>query len=707
MRRFWTALSIPRANLGDPSLRGKGGRKICLQLFLLSLFALRAPAQSVPAPTTNIALGHSVVALTGPWKFHIGDNPKWADPSFDDSHWETVDLTPQAGSIDPSLGTEGFSPGWTAKGHPGYSGFAWYRIRLHITGADGPLALLSPTNFDNSYQLFANGRLIASYGDFDRPVPTVYASAPAMFALPGFGGQHSQDGSTVVAFRFYMAPAALLQPQTGGMHSPPVIGLVSAVTAAYHVAWEEAYRVGSSLLATAILYFAFALLILMLYAFDRTETILLWPLAACVLAGISYALIFLLGTMQVMTAQTGNTLLSVSFSIFSGLWMMTWWTYFGLQDKKWIRNTIGVLVLWFIAESVLFEILLFGGSASPRVFAAHTVSELATDAAELVLLILIAYFGWRRTQRAGGALFLALFFYALLFLQPVLNWLHVRTTWLPFGISFPLALMAEFAMLFCFSLVLLGQFRSSQRRQQAMEQDVKQAQEVQQVLIPEELPQVPGLSVESEYRPAREVGGDFFQIIPHVIDGSVLIVVGDVTGKGLQAGMLVALIVGSIRTAADTSSDPLFILEALNRRLLGRGHAHATALAMRIASDGAVTLANAGHLPPYLNGKELPMEGAMPLGIIEGAEFSVMHFQLAPGDRLILLSDGVAEAQDEQGQLFGFERIHDLLQKTITAAEIASAAQTFGQQDDISVLRIVRGQRAVQRMDAQPAMALG
>jgi predicted transposase YbfD/YdcC len=83
---------------------------------------------------------------------------------------------------------------------------------------------------------------------------------------------------------------------------------------------------------------------------------------------------------------------------------------------------------------------------------------------------------------------------------------------------------------------------------------------------------------------AREVGGDFYQILPNDTDGSVLIVVGDVTGKGLQAGMLAALIVGAIRTSADTSSDPLQVLQTLNKRLCGRGHAHATCLALRIAA---------------------------------------------------------------------------------------------------------------------------
>jgi serine phosphatase RsbU (regulator of sigma subunit) len=154
--------------------------------------------------------------------------------------------------------------------------------------------------------------------------------------------------------------------------------------------------------------------------------------------------------------------------------------------------------------------------------------------------------------------------------------------------------------------------------------------------------------------------------------------------------MLVALIVGAIRTATDTNFDPLHILWTLNQRLCGRGQAHATCLALRIASDGAAMLANAGHLPPYLNGKELPMEGAMLLGMIENAEFSVMHFQLQSGDKLMLMSDGIAEAQDAHGHLFGFERIQAMLQKPVTAAEVATAAQNFGQEDDISVLSVTR-----------------
>jgi serine phosphatase RsbU (regulator of sigma subunit) len=239
-------------------------------------------------------------------------------------------------------------------------------------------------------------------------------------------------------------------------------------------------------------------------------------------------------------------------------------------------------------------------------------------------------------------------------------------------------------------LLLLRRLLLSVRRPRVMALDLKQAQEVQRVLMPKEQPPIAGLAIETEYRPACEVGGDFFQIVEHPTDGSVLIVAGDVVGKGLKAGMLVALLVGAIRTATDTSLDPEFVLGVLNKRLLRRGDAQATCLALSIAKDGEATLANAGHMAPYLNGEALPMEGALPLGMIEGAEPSLMRFKLAVGDKLLLMSDGIAEAMDADGQLFGFDRIHDLLRTATTAAQLASAAQSFGQDDDISVISVTR-----------------
>ncbi len=215
--------------------------------------------------------------------------------------------------------------------------------------------------------------------------------------------------------------------------------------------------------------------------------------------------------------------------------------------------------------------------------------------------------------------------------------------------------------------------------------EIHAARNVQQYLIPAHMPPTPGFSVESEYRPAREVGGDFFQVLPQA-DGSLLLVIGDVAGKGIQAGMLATLIVGAVRTAASFTSGPARILALLNDRLCGR--AFVTCLALHIEQDGSATLVNAGHLPPYLNGKEMPVEGALPLGAVPGMQFPASRFKLAAGDSLLLMTDGVAEAQNSQGQLYGFDQIAHLLRSGAGGAALASAAQAFGQEDDITVLTL-------------------
>lgn len=100
--------------------------------------------------------------------------------------------------------------------------------------------------------------------------------------------------------------------------------------------------------------------------------------------------------------------------------------------------------------------------------------------------------------------------------------------------------------------------------------------------------------------------------------------------------------------------------------------------------------AKARHLPPYLHRTELSTEGALPLGITKGAQFSVIHFPVAPGDQLTRMSGGVADVQNDHGLLLGFERIRELLRKSFTAALVATAAQNFDQEDDISVLSVTR-----------------
>jgi serine phosphatase RsbU (regulator of sigma subunit) len=664
----------------------------------LGLIGLRTASASTSdtTPATQVTLGHSVVALNGPWKFHVGDDPRWADPNFDDSGWETVDLTPKAGSFDPYDGSSGYVPGWTAKGHPGYWGYAWYRIRVQTAARPGEkLALAGPSDVDDAYQVFANGKLLGSFGNFRgqglRPV--VYETEPMMFLLPqaGTSGSDSTQPTTqLLAFRVWMEPNTLtFVPDAGGIHFAPLLGEASTVAVRNQLAWLVLVRAWASLAVVAALFFLLAVLACSLLLFDRSDPVYLWLAAVFLMTAIYNAMLCLTAWTQLAEEAWNLTLAVFLNPLTLGGWVMVWWVWFRLRSPAWIPKAIAGLTLLYMLSEALGENFLVTVISHP-VSAAFHLASLGIRLLFLLLLVLIFIWGIRQQGREGWLALPAVILMGISQFQNELEILRVRVVWFPFGTQASLELIASVALAAAIFALLLRRLLLSLRQQRELALDVKQAQEVQQVLIPEDLPHVPGLTIESEYRPAREVGGDFFQIIPHGNDGSVLIVVGDVTGHGLQAGMLVALIVGAIRTAADTSFDPLYVLQTLNKRLCGRGHAHATCLALRISADGAVTLANAGHLPPYLNGKELPMEGALPLGMVENAEFSVMHFHLAPGDRLLLMSDGIAEAQDEQGHLFGFERIQELLRNPITAAEVATAAQKFGQEDDISVLSVTR-----------------
>jgi serine phosphatase RsbU (regulator of sigma subunit) len=197
---------------------------------------------------------------------------------------------------------------------------------------------------------------------------------------------------------------------------------------------------------------------------------------------------------------------------------------------------------------------------------------------------------------------------------------------------------------------------------------------------------VPGCQLEAAYLPAAEVGGDFYQVLPQP-DGSSLIVVGDVSGKGLKAAMTGALAIGSLRTLAAEMVSPAMLLTRLNRQIVGAQQGgFITCLCASVAADGRIALANAGHLPPYRNGEEMDLEASLPLGIREGEEYEQTTLELEAGDRITLLTDGVVEAQSASDELFGFERTRGLSRDS--AASIAAAAQLFGQRDDITVLTL-------------------
>jgi hypothetical protein len=258
-----------------------------------------------------------------------------------------------------------------------------------------------------------------------------------------------------------------------------------------------------------------------------------------------------------------------------------------------------------------------------------------------------------------------------------------------------------------FSIVMLiamtFRLRRIQNRNREVEQEIAAARSVQQILIPDQLPQIPGLVIESAYLPAQDVGGDFFQILPisnpaDPEQSSAFIVLGDVSGKGLKAAMTVSLIVGTLRSSARHCNCPADLLSEVNRSLVGRCDGFATCLALMVEYSGKITVANAGHPNPYLNGVEIATESNLPLGVAAGIHYTEVTLQLPSDQVCTLVTDGVVEATSATSrELFGFERTQSI--STQSATSIAKAASAFGQgapqADDITVLTIARTQVAL------------
>jgi sigma-B regulation protein RsbU (phosphoserine phosphatase) len=237
--------------------------------------------------------------------------------------------------------------------------------------------------------------------------------------------------------------------------------------------------------------------------------------------------------------------------------------------------------------------------------------------------------------------------------------------------------------IFALLLFLIRRFSFARQEETRLSTEFESARTIQSLLIPAKPPVTPGFAIDSVYLPASEVGGDFFQIMP-ANDGSLLVVVGDVSGKGLKAAMTVSAIIGALRGCAVRK--PAEVLTYLNCVLQGQITGFVTCTVALISADSSMSLANAGNLAPYCNGEELAVESGLPLGIAADSDYSETSFQLNPGDHLAFLSDGVVEATNEHRELFGFDRTRAISNRS--ASTIAEIAKKFGQQDDITVLTI-------------------
>lgn len=650
----------------------------CTALDSAHAAALPQPAPAISDSARTTASADSAIPLNGPWKFHTGDNPQWAAVDFDDSAWQDYIIDPahRVQSVAQAIESKPL-PGWQQHGHPGYTGYAWYRICLQIPPGTPALSLMMPRYVDDAYEVYFDGEKIGAFGKLSGWRLVDPPQARIFRLLAGSG-----PGAAVLAIRMWSQRDEALPSehnQDGGLRSVPLVGPPQLLAIFQQSEQGQTWKsLWPGWLLTAV-FGGVGIISLFLFFFSHSQREYLW--AGISLTGIAILVAFeAIAPATRLPVQFAEVMLPIADCIGYFALPMAAMYLLGVARPFW-RRANGALLVCLIAHNLELMLLQLGLlPPTAAVDRLQSVSFLIAIFGEAVLLLGIAVDGLRTAGRKAWLPLTPGLLCACGLLLGVLDPVPIDAV----GLYYYFYVVAPVVVL----VIFLMRFGEQQRENVRLVRDMRQAQEVQQVMLPEAQAYFPGYSIETEYRPAREVGGDFFQVVPSASDGSLLVVAGDVTGKGLKAGMLVALLVGAIRTAARFNSDPLAILGELNQRLLGRHDAQATCLALHIDARGHAILANAGHLPPYLNGEPLPMEGAIPLGMLASPDFSLMRFQLNSGDKLVLISDGIAEATNAGKELYGFERVQQLLRTVTTAAGIAGEAQRFGQQDDISVIAV-------------------
>ncbi|HEY1579949.1 MAG TPA: PP2C family protein-serine/threonine phosphatase [Terracidiphilus sp.] len=612
----------------------------------------------LPAVSAGILSHAQPVQSPSAIRYEFGDDPDgklgWANPNFDDGAW--------------TLAENGFVP----SGSRDTSRFLWVRMRVQVPeNLNVPLALhleglgVQPM----TWQIFVNGQALGGQGTFpphadpaDPPLSPVM-TLPLTLAPPG--------SVALIALREWRAPAFI----ESGVPSRPeaVLNHADVLNLAVRAAAADALIASGPEYAFCGLLALAGLALLLFWRYSRGREYL-------------WAAVMLLSPLATAILSTAPVAASLSFHTLTLVWAVVYaaglvaeiefmWALFGLRSS-------GLRILWHSLWIVVWlaEISETYFMDSPTfLHLCHLIIVSGILAFDCILFTVCI----REMFRPGGnrAIAAAQSTFEVIVLLGVFGY-SVHLTLGPFPLD-----LWNLAIMFLDLAIAAMLFRrawKAWKESSSLHAEFEAAREVQQQLVAPAA-DIPGFKIQSVYAPAKHVGGDFFRIAPDS-DGSVLLVFGDVSGKGLKAAMTVSAIMGALRGC--TSRQPAAILHHLNGVLFGQIGGFVTCCATLIAADGSVTLANAGNPAPYHNGHEMRVEAGLPLGLLASATYVETCYQLAPNDRLIFVSDGVLEATNPQGELYGFERTEAI--STESAETVVQAAQAFGQDDDITVLTLMR-----------------
>jgi hypothetical protein len=613
-----------------------------------------------------------VVDLGPLWLFQEGDDPAWAAKDFDDSQWQVVNTNKNMAS----------------QGHP-HPNQIWYRVHLRVRPDSGPL-VLGITTFVGSYEIFVNGARIGGEGTMSGR-GTMQWQRLILYGIPK---EAVRSGKLTIALHGAVAAAAYATENRGGLTGGGRIMIGGPIALAPLT--FESYLRGSWVAWTYLVLVSFVVFIVVALYRALPEQKEYLAIALCGgLQLISVLVTFLTLRLRLPFSGVPYGIGLFANAGFLALQVEVVLRLVGLRPARWIRALQGVLIFTAVLEEL-------GFAGTTPVWIQHTL----TSPALMVLYLAVPVYLFRELRRGNPdapVLFAFQIVWSTIELVNLAAYylakIHLVTlyyeTFLVFNVGqFTIGAAQIATIYFWVTLLVIIVLRTVRlaREKAEIAAEVAAARTVQQVLIPDFLPQIPGLTVETAYLPAQQVGGDFFQVLP-LADGAAFIVVGDVSGKGLKAAMTVSLIVGALRTYAEFHTSPAELLVGINRRLFGRHAGYATCLVLKIAREGDVTIANAGHPNPYLDGVEVSTESDLPLGITLDVKYAETHLHIDTAQSLTLVTDGVVEATAANTrELFGFDRTQAISRQAANA--IAEAARAFGigapQADDITVLTVAR-----------------
>lgn len=247
--------------------------------------------------------------------------------------------------------------------------------------------------------------------------------------------------------------------------------------------------------------------------------------------------------------------------------------------------------------------------------------------------------------------------------------------------------------------------QSQVRERDRIEQELRTARTIQHTFLPKEIPMLPGWHIEPYYQPAREVGGDFYDFLTFD-DGRLGLVIGDVTGKGIPAALVMTATRTMLRTSAYENASPAEVLTRVNELLhadIPPGVFATCFYAVLDPASGLLRFANSGQDLPYLRHPDGSIEElhatGMPLGLMPGSQYDEGEATLAPGDCLLFYSDGLVEAHNSQREMFGLQRVAALMKEYGDTATLISTllgslrdftGASWEQEDDVTLLTVHR-----------------